>query len=197
MKSKLVCLSEQALLGGVDCFHHFEFDNQFLSPSLSDRLGHLAFSTYTRVFNKQQAHPPDPLLHRSMFERDFITYSLVQFQLFMGGSQAFLPFNIYSDFDGFIGDNIDHFYAQFVQFWGEHSLFKPCAPIRGHEKDSYRKCLIVDGHMKIRRRICSNPTTSLTLPALDVFTRLLLIHLCVTHAKPLVWRTWSPKSVQL
>lgn len=117
------------------------------------------------MFNKQQANSPDPPLHRSMFERDFITYSLVQFQLFMGSNQAFLPFNIYSDFDRFIGDNIDNFYAQFVMFWGEHSLFKPCAPIRGHEKETCGKCLIVDGHMKIRRRICSNPAMSLTLPA--------------------------------
>lgn len=82
----------------------------------------------------------------------------------MGVTQAFLPFNMYMDFDAFIDDNIDHWYLDFVQFWGEHSQLKPCESIRGNIESPCSKCLIVDGHMKIRRRLCSNATVSLSLP---------------------------------
>ena len=128
------------------------------------RFGHLAFSTYTRTFNKQSSQQPNPPLNRLLFQRHFLVYSLVQFQLFMGNEQGFLPFNIYSEFDSFISNNIDRFYVLFVGFWGDHCSLKPCDLPRQNENNACGRCMIVDGHMKIRRRICANPSASLVLP---------------------------------
>lgn len=69
---------------------------------------------------------------------------------------AFLPQNVFTDFDKFILTNYDRFYRQFVLFWGTHSTFHRCKG-QSVNIDDCSTTIICDGHMKIRRRLCANP----------------------------------------
>ena len=134
--------------------------------------GHVAFDSFTRAFN--QLHDGERVpLDRRLFERLFIIHGLVEFQLFMGNGElfhnqpcAFLPRNPFSEIDNFIMRNYDHFYKTFVQFWSTHKVFHPCkSSSKGVvDDDLCSTAMICDGHMKIRRRLCSNPNVPLHLP---------------------------------
>lgn len=135
--------------------------------------GHVAFDSFTRAFN--QLHDGERVpLDRRLFERLFIIHGLVEFQLFMGNGQlfhnqpcAFLPRHPYSEIDQFIMRNYDHFYKIFVQFWSTHNVFHPCKSSSKNDPDGdlCSAAMICDGHMKIRRRLCSNPYVPLHLPS--------------------------------
>lgn len=90
-------------------------------------------------------------------------YSLVEFQLFMGDIQAFFPLNISTEMHMFIDSNLDHFYSQFVEFWGTHKNMKPCGEGQANKNNCCSTCMIVDGPMKIRRRICAHSGVSMVL----------------------------------
>ncbi|CAF4498411.1 unnamed protein product [Rotaria socialis] len=134
--------------------------------------GHVAFDSFTRAFNEliDDSHIP---LERRLFERIFIIYEIIQFQLFMGTGEkflnqccAFFPSNISTDIDNFIMVNYDRFYKKFVQFWSSHNTFYPCKSVKevDNEYDLCSAAVICDGHMKIRRRLCANPNIALSLP---------------------------------
>ena len=82
----------------------------------------------------------------------------------MGDVQAFFPYNISTELNKFIIDSMDNFYYQFVEFWSNHKRIKPCGEVQLNENNCCSTCMIVDGHMKIRRRICANSAVSLILP---------------------------------
>jgi hypothetical protein len=120
-------------------------------------LGHVAFSTFARIYNRLSTTPPDPPLERRLLERIFLVYSIIQFELFMGSEHAFLPRHLKLQLDDFIDIHFDRWYTEFVRFWSDHSSLKPCAP----------KCtnaIIIDGHMKLKRRLCYNQTLPLVPP---------------------------------
>lgn len=112
-------------------------------------------------------------MERRLFERVFIIYALVEYQLFMGIGEpfknqcsAFLPRNIWTELDSFIMLHYDHFYKIFVQFWSSHKIFHACTASHNNNIDdtACSAALICDGHMKIRRRLCANSDVPLTLP---------------------------------
>lgn len=132
----------------------------------------MAFDSFTRAFNQLNDDLYIPL-DRRLFERVFIIYELIRFQLFMGTGEkflnecsAFLPRNIYTDIDKFIMINYDHFYKTFVQFWSTHNTFYPCTLTSQGGNDNSLCCaaIICDGHMKIRRRLCANSNVPLSFP---------------------------------
>jgi len=82
---------------------------------------------------------------------------MVQFEFFMGNEHAFLPRHLKVQLDEYIDLHFDRWYLQLVQFWSNHSSLKPCST----------KCtnaMIIDGHMKLRRRLCYNQSLSLVPP---------------------------------
>ncbi|CAF1509532.1 unnamed protein product, partial [Adineta steineri] len=134
--------------------------------------GHVAFDCFTRAYN-ELGEGERVRLDRRLFERIFIIYSLIEYQLFMSLNErfknqptGFLPRYIYSDIDEFIMKNYDYFYKVFVQFWSSHGSFHPCQ-LKSEDNNNNNLCsaaIICDGHMKIRRRLCSNANVSLILP---------------------------------
>lgn len=134
--------------------------------------GHVAFDAFTRAFN-ELSDDNSIQLDRRLFERAFIIYALIEFQLFMGTDQsfrnqtcAFLPRKLYTEIDEFIMMNYDRFYKMFIEFWSMHKTFRPCkSKLENRIDDSLCSAAIIcDGHMKIRRRLCANPNVSLQLP---------------------------------
>ncbi|CAF3850826.1 unnamed protein product [Adineta steineri] len=146
--------------------------------------GHVAFDCFTRAYN-ELGEGERVRLDRRLFERIFIIYSLIEYQLFMSLNErfknqptGFLPRYIYSDIDEFIMKNYDYFYKVFVQFWSSHGSFHPCQ-LKSEDNNNNNLCsaaIICDGHMKIRRRLCSNANVSLILPEhfSPVFNNLML-----------------------
>lgn len=109
-------------------------------------------------------------LDRRLFERMFLVYSMIEYQLFMGEGSlfmgeptAFLPRHVFKDFDNFIISQYDSFYKQFVSFWGTHKSFHPCQ-MKTSDPNHCSSTIICDGHMKIRRRLCSNPSVLHKVP---------------------------------
>ena len=133
-----------------------------IGSAFQSRSGHLAFDVFTRAFNGL-ADDVHRKLDRRLFERMFLVYALVEYQLFMGEEGefmnecvAFFPRNIFTDLDNFILANYDKFYKQFVLFWASHSAFHQCRSQSEHGGNC-STTIICDGHMKIRRRLCANP----------------------------------------
>lgn len=120
-------------------------------------MGHVAFATFERTYNILSTTPPDPPLERRLLERIFLIYSMIQFEFFMGNEHTFLPRHVKLQLDDFIDLNFDRWYTEFVTFWSKHSSVKPCAT----------KCtsaIIIDGHMKLKRRLCYNQKLPLVPP---------------------------------
>lgn len=133
------------------------------------RSGHVAFDAFTRAYDHMK-NESSSSLDRRLFERLFIIYAMAEYQLFMGEGSifmdqptAFLPRHVFTDFDNFILDQYDLFYKQFVSFWGTHKSFHPCQMKTG-DQNHCSSTIICDGHMKIRRRLCSNPNVSHKVP---------------------------------
>ncbi|CAF1335207.1 unnamed protein product, partial [Rotaria sordida] len=157
-------------LGGQTAFDRIIF-KQYSSLLAA---GHVAFDTFTRAFNQLNGDFRNKM-DRRLFERVFITYALIEYQLFMAIGQpfknqcsAFLPRNIWTELDRFIMSNYDYFYKVFVEFWSSHSIFYPCKlKPQGDDGNDNNECcaaIICDGHMKIRRRLCANANVPLQLP---------------------------------
>lgn len=109
----------------------------------------MAFSTFARAYNRLFPTACDPPLERRLLERVFLLYAIVQFELFMGNKYVFLPRHLKVNLDEFLDSHFDRWYTDFATFWSTHSSFKPCAT----------KCtsaIIVDGHMKLKRRLYYN-----------------------------------------
>lgn len=132
----------------------------------------MAFDSFTRAFNELNDGSCIPL-DRRLFERLFIIHQLIEFQLFMGTGEkflnqctAFFPSNISIEIDTFILNNYDHFYKHFVEFWSSHNTFHPCKSTKRDDNvdDVCAAAIICDGHMKIRRHLCANPSVPLSLP---------------------------------
>lgn len=75
----------------------------------------------------------------------------------MGNEHAFLPRHVKSELDDFIDENFDRWYTQFVKFWGNHCSIQSCTT-------KCSRAIIIDGHMKIKRRLCHNQTLPLVPP---------------------------------
>jgi hypothetical protein len=117
----------------------------------------MAFSTFERSYNCLSVTTPVPKLERRLLERIFLIYSMIQFEFFMGKEHCFLPRYVRVQLDDFIDLHFDRWYAEFVTFWASHSSIKPCAT----------KCtsaIIIDGHMKLKRRLCYNQSLPLIPP---------------------------------
>ena len=131
----------------------------------SSRSGHVAFDAFTRAYNSLTDHM-NAKLDRRLFERIFIVYALVEYQLFMGTGgtflnecSAFLPRNVFTELDDFILTYYDGFYREFALFWGGHHSFHPCKSTLD-DGGACSSTIICDGHMKIRRRLCANPSST-------------------------------------
>jgi hypothetical protein len=82
---------------------------------------------------------------------------MIQFELFIGNEHAFILRRLQLQLDDFLDLHFDRWYMQFVKFWASHTSLKPCTT----------KCtnaIIIDGHMKLKRRLCYNQTLPLVPP---------------------------------
>jgi hypothetical protein len=75
----------------------------------------------------------------------------------MGNKYAFLPRHLKLQLDDFLELHFDRWYMEFVQFWSNHHSLKSCTT-------KCTQAIIIDGHMKLKRRLCYNQTLSLVPP---------------------------------
>ena len=72
----------------------------------------------------------------------------------MGNEYAFLPRHLKLQLNDFIDLHFDRWYTDFVRFRSSHSTLKPCTKKRTN-------AIIIDGHVKLRRRLGYNQELSL------------------------------------
>lgn len=82
---------------------------------------------------------------------------MIQFELFMGNDHVFVPRYLGLQLDDFLDVHFDRWYTEFVKFWANHSSLKPC-------KTKCTNAIIIDGHMKLKRRLCYNQNLPLVPP---------------------------------
>lgn len=120
-------------------------------------LGHTAFLTFERIYNRLSTTAPDPPLERRFLEHVSLVYSMIQFELFMGNDHVFVPRHLSLQLDDFLDLHFDRWYKEFVTFWATHSSLKLC-------KTKCTNAIIIDGHMKLKRRLCYNQNLPLVPP---------------------------------
>ncbi|CAF4122600.1 unnamed protein product, partial [Rotaria magnacalcarata] len=149
---------KKKMMHSVDVSHQYCSPIQIEPPdSVCPNLGHMAFLTFERIYNQLSTITPDPPLERRFLERVLLVYSMTQFEFFMGNDHAFLPRHLGIELDEFLDLHFDRWYTEFSKFWATHSSFKRCTT----------KCtsaIIIDGHMKLKRRLCYNQSLLLVPP---------------------------------
>ncbi|CAF1193110.1 unnamed protein product [Didymodactylos carnosus] len=102
-----------------------------------------AFQTTTT--NDASGH--DKIDRRRLMQH-FFFYELIKFKFFMGHESVELPSAIdFKTSDDFMHEQFEHCYQEFVFFWSQYQVFKPC-------KALCSVAAVIDGHQKFRRRIC-------------------------------------------
>lgn len=120
-------------------------------------MGHIAFSTFERIYNHLSKTPINPPLERRLLERIFLIYAIIQYEFFMGSDHVFVPRYLKLQLDEYIDTHFDRWYTELVRFWSNHCSLKPCLTKCTH-------AIIIDGHMKLKRRLCYNRNLALVPP---------------------------------